>query len=334
MKRQKQKTKKKALKAQKIQKAKKSNKPKKSYRVRNWSEYNEALKQRGSLDVWIDENVQEEWHAEPTGKRGAQPLYSDLAITSTLQFGIVFHQRLRQTEGLVKSLFRLMGINLEVPDYSTLSRRGESIRVSLPKEDKEKVVILIDSSGLKVYGEGEWKVRQHGYSKRRTWRKIHLAVTPEGEIRATELTENSISDDEAASKLLSQEESRIEGIVGDGAYDKKKVYDSCIGRGIPTILIPPRKDAKIWQHGNSNAEPHPRDENLRHMRSTSRKRWKEVVKYHVRSLVENTIFRLKSIFGDKLYARILDLQRTEVTIKAAILNRMMKLGMPESYAIA
>lgn len=227
-----------------------------------------------------------------------------------------------------------MDMPLEVPDYSTLSRRGETVRVSLPKEGKENLVLILDSSGLKVYGEGEGKGRQHGYSRRRMWRKIHLAITPDGEVRAVELTENSIRDDEAAIKLLKREESRIDTFVGDGAYDKRKVYDSCMRREIPTILIPPGKNAKIWQHGNSSAKPHPRDENLRDIRNTSRRRWKEVVKYHIRSLVESTIFRLKSIFGDKLHARKLGQQKTEVGIKAAILNRMMKLGMPESYAVA
>lgn len=317
-----------------MKRAKKSNKPKRRYRLRNWSEYNEALKQRWALEVWIDEGIQEKWYAEPTGKIGAQPVYSNLAITPILQLGAVFHQRLHQTEGLVKSRFQLMNIPLKVPDYSTLCRRGERVRVSLSKEDQGNVVLILDNSGLKVYGEGEWKVRQHGYSKRRTWRKIHLAITPDGEVRAVELTQNSISDDEAVGKLLNQEKSRIDGLIGDGAYDKRKVYDMCIRREIPRILIPPGKNAKIWQHGNCSAKPHPRDENLRGIRTTSRKRWKERVKYHIRSLVESTIFRFKSIFGDKLHARKLGQQKMEVGIKVAILNLMTRLGMPQSYAVA
>lgn len=98
----------------------------------------------------------------------------------------------------------------------------------------------------------EGKVRQHGYSKRRTWRKIHLAITPDGKVRAVEPTQNSISDDEAAIKLLEQEKSRVDVFVGNGAYDKRKVYDSCMRREIPGILIPPGKNARIWQHGNSS----------------------------------------------------------------------------------
>ena len=143
-------------------------KTKAKYKIRNWKEYNESLVQRGALDVYIDEFALEDWRAKPNGKRGAQPRYSDLAIQLTLQFGKVFHQKLRQTEGLVKSLFKLMNIGLEVPDHSTLSRRIENITINLPKSKREKVILVADSSGLKVYGEGEWKVRKHGWSKHRT----------------------------------------------------------------------------------------------------------------------------------------------------------------------
>ncbi|MCF6158077.1 MAG: IS5 family transposase [wastewater metagenome] len=193
MKQQKLKPKKKSLKDKKIKKSQKSNKCKKLCRVRNWSGYNEKLKQRGSLDIWIDESIQGKWYAKPTGKRGAQPLYSDLAILSTLQFGMVFYQRLRQTEGFVKSLFSLMDIPLEVPDYSTLSRRGEMVKVPFPKESKEKLVLILDSCGLRVYRESKWKVRQQGYTRQRMWRKVHLEITPDGEVKAEELTQKQHS---------------------------------------------------------------------------------------------------------------------------------------------
>lgn len=313
--------------------AKKKKKNKKKYKIRNWHEYNESLKQRGALDVWIEESVIENWYAKPNNKRGAQPIYTDLAVQITLQFGKVFSQRLRQTEGLVNSVFRVMEIELDVPNFSTLSRRGGTMEVKLPKDQKEKVILVGDSSGLKVYGEGEWKVRKHGWSKHRTWRKMHLMITPDGEIREAELTENNISDDEIAVELLNREEAEIEGFIGDGAFDTKKVYDKCVEKEISNILIPPQINAKIWQHGNCKAPPHPRDENLRQIRKTSRKKWKEDVKFHVRSLSETAIFRFKTIFGDRLDARNFNQQRNEFLIKASILNKMMKFGMPDSYAV-
>ncbi len=310
-------------------------KKRKKYRVRNWHDYNEALKQRGSLIVWLDKSAlkEERWYARPSGKKGAQPVYADLAVTVTLQFGKVFRQKLRQTEGLVRSLFALMGILLKVPTFSTLSRRGGTVKVALPRDEKENITIIVDSTGLKVFGEGEWKVRKHGYGKHRTWRKFHVAVTPDGEVRATELTENSVGDSETVPALLAQEESTIDAFAGDGAFDTRTIYDLCQEWNVSRILIPPQKNAKIWSHGNSHAPPHPRDEHLRAIRRTSRERWKEDVGYHVRSLIETFMFRYKTVFGDRLDARNMPQQKTEILIKSSILNQMLKLGMPDSYAV-
>jgi len=319
----------------KTKNSKKNNKSsKKKYKVRNWSEYNKALENRGRLQVWIDEYTLENWEALPTGKPGAQPVYSDLAVEITLQFGQVFSQKLRQTVGLVRSVFELMGIDKEVPGYSTLSRRGDSLSVDLPKNhNQDGLVLIADSSGLKVYGEGEWKVRKHGYSKHRTWRKMHLIVTPDGEIRQAELTGNNISDDSVAVELLNQEDADIEAFSGDGAYDTRKMYDKCQEKNIDRILIPPQKNAKIWQHGNFKSPPHKRDENLRQIRKTTREKWKEESGYHIRSLSETAMFRFKTVFGGELNARKFKRQRTEFMIKVSILNKMTQMGMPDSYAV-
>jgi len=209
------------------------NNNKKKHKVRNWREYNEMLVNRGRLDVWIEESVLEDWYAKPTGKQGAQPKYSDLSIQLVLQFGKVFHQKLRQTEGLVRSIFNLMNIDLDVPDHTTIGRRGGSIEVKLPKDTKENITVIVDSSGLKVYGEGEWKVRKHGYSKRRTWRKFHLGIDPQdGEIRAVEVTENNVSDSEVAPALLDQEEVDIEAFAGDVKRARMARTDKLLSLGI------------------------------------------------------------------------------------------------------
>ncbi|MCI0556019.1 MAG: IS5 family transposase, partial [Anaerolineae bacterium] len=142
----------------------------------------------------------------------------------------------------------------------------------------------MDSTGLKIYGEGEWKVRQHGISKRRTWRKLHLGANPDdGEIQAVILTENSLSDDQALEVLLDQTEQEIAKFIADGAYDKRKVYD-CLNVHSPkvAILIPPRKNARIWKHGNTQTERLKRDENLRSIRKHGRKAWKQNSGYHQR----------------------------------------------------
>lgn len=307
---------------------------KNKYKLKNWPEYNEALKQRGSMELWINDEVIEKWPAEPSGRPGNQTAYSDFAIQIIIQLGKVFRQKLRQTEGLLEYVFKLMNIKLAVPDYTTMSRRAGKLNILLAKKvvgKNEKKIIVIDSTGLKVYGEGEWKIRMHGKAKKRTWRKAHLAVTPEGEIRAAELTENNIADCEVIDNILGQENGKIDTLAGDGGYDKEIVYRVCRNRGIANILIPPQKNAKIKRHGNLKCEPHQRDENLRRIRKVGRRQWKTDSGYHVRSLAETAMFRFKTILGDKLNARKFQNQVTEFLISCNILNKMASLGMPDSY---
>ena len=222
-----------------------------------------------------------------------------------------------------------------MPDYTTLCKRSPELAVSLStSKTNEAKHIVVDSTGLKIYGEGEWKVRQHGYSKRRTWRKLHLSVDEAThEIQALALTEASVDDAEAGRQLLADTPGEIEQVSGDGSYDKGKFYDACTVRRVKRIAIPPRRDAKIWQHGNRKNPPLPRDQNLRRIRQVGRKRWKQEVGYHRRSLAETAVFRFKIIFGNTMSARTLPRQITEARIKGAALNRMTQLGMPDSYRV-
>ena len=309
------------------------NKQKKIYRVRNWKTYNEALKQRGSLEFWVSDVVRAQWYATPMGTPGAPTIYSAVAIEAALTIRRLFHLPLRQTEGFVTSLFHQMNLKLSAPNYTTLSRRGRFLLVKLPKRKQKKTIVVIDSSGVKVYGEGEWKVRQHGVGKRRKWKKIHIGIDADGEIRMGKVTDATTSDASVTESLLSQEAATITAAFMDGAYDKRQVYDACKKRNIPRIAIPPRHDAKIWQHGNTKAPVHPRDANLRHIRQRGRAHWKAASGYHQRSLVENTMFRYKTILGDKVMSREDSCQRTELELGFSILNRMFQLGMPDSYAV-
>lgn len=310
--------------------------PKPLYRVQNWTAYENALVQRGSITFWLSDDVEQIWIYNGEKQRGSQFDYSDKAIEIMLTIKEVFHLTNRQTEGFVRSVFAMQNIRLPVPDHSTLSKRGKTLRVRLPKQSSGSLNLVLDSTGLKIYGEGEWKVRKHGYSKRRTWRKIHLGGNPEtGEIVAAVLTENSVSDDAVVAELLAQIEEDLRSCAADGAYDKRKVYDALHEHSPDAdVLIPPRRNAHIWQHGNSKAERHRRDENLRYIRKHGRKQWKEDSGYHIRSLVETSMFRLKTIFGDRLSARLLETQITQALIRCLALNKMTRLGMPESYPVA
>jgi hypothetical protein len=284
----------------------------------------------------MSEEAIEKWKAEGPKQRGGQKEYSDLAIETALTMKEVFHLSNRGTEGLIGSVFQLMGIDLSVPDHTTLSRRGKDLAVRLPKQKKVVRHLVVDSTGLKLYGEGEWKMRKHGKSKRRIWRKIHLSVDSEnGEIQAGALSEAGMSDAEALTSMLEEIDQPIENFSGDGAYDKRSVYDD-IQKHSPDcrIHIPPRKNARIWQHGNCKAPPHPRDENLRYIRRYGRPAWKRDSNYHKRSLAETTMFRMKTIFDDHLSSRLLSTQRTQALIRCRALNIMTNLGMPESYKVA
>jgi hypothetical protein len=310
--------------------------PKALYRVKNWSEYDKALVQRGSITFWLSNDFEKTWMYVGEKQRGSQFDYTDQAILVMLTVKEVFHLTNRGVEGFVRSLFRMMKIDLPVPDHSTLSKRGKDLKVKLPKKTNQSLNIVMDSTGLKIYGEGEWKVRMHGVSKRRTWRKLHIGANPDdGEIQAVILTEHSVSDDATVEVLLEQIEQEIINFGADGAYDKRKVYDSLNAHSPDVnILIPPRKNARIWKHGNTKAERLKRDENLRAIRKDGRKEWKKNSGYHVRSLAETTMFRLKTIFGDGLSTRLLETQTTQALVRCVALNKMTHLGMPQSYKVA
>lgn len=302
------------------------------YRISNWSEYNTALKNRGSLTFWVDDEVLAGWlNEKKSGKRGASAIYSDLAIATMSTLGSVMKLAGRQTEGFVESLLRLMGVELSVPDHSTVSRRLGKLSVSLPViEGAGARHVVVDSTGVKVYGEGEWKVRQHGYSKRRTWRKLHLGVDEgTGEILAAVVSTNNVSDGEAFGDILDGVEGEIETVSADGAYDKRKCYDKIEQRGAQAN-IPPREDAQYWEKEGAT---HARNQNLKQIEELGRTDWKQQSGYHRRSLAETMMFRFKSIFGNTCSRRTFNNQAAELLLACAALNRMTHLGMPDSYAL-
>ena len=311
------------------------------YRVKNWSSYNRALVARGSLTVWIDDCLWGQWYDQRPSQRGAQFIYSDPTIAWMLTMRVLFGLPLRQTQGLIQSLLDLMQLALVAPDYSTLSRRQGALRVMLPKKQPDSLErpmhLVVDSTGLKVYGEGEWKVRQHGWTKRRTWRKLHVGVNEAtGEVVAQTLTSHRIDDASQIAPLLTQVDEAVGVVGGDGAYDKQKVFDALATRssGPPMVpLIALRKDAIIQQHGNCKAPPLARDEILRAIRRKGRKGWKQASGYHRRSLAETQIYRYKQLIGGKLKARSWVNQQVESRLGCAILNRMIHLGKPESYRV-
>ena len=305
------------------------------YKVKNWSAYNQSLKKRGSLRFWLPDDIESKWYYQGKKRRGGQPRFSDFCIEVCCIIRKIYRLPYRQTEGLLQSILVMSGIDLKVPDASVICRRSKRLKIKLGgKIRKHSIDLVMDSTGLKVYGEGEWKVRIHGRCKHRTWRKIHLAADPRtGLIQAGQMTTNSISDGQMVKPLLKQLRTKVEKLAADGAYDQHKVYDE-LKRLKIYPLIPPKKNARILKHKNSRGRTVPRDRNLRLIRSLGRKEWKKQSGYHKRSLVENIMYRYKTILGDKLQARDPLRQNVEAMICCKILNKMNLAGMPISYKIA
>lgn len=271
------------------------------YKTTNWHSYNQALRQRGSLTVWFDPSMQ--WEAAPSGRRGRQQAYSDAAIQACLTIKVLLGLPLRQTTGFVASLLELSGLGWAVPDFSTLSRRQKTLDVTIPyRGSKGAIHLLVDSTGIKVEGEGEWHARKHGGSKRRVWRKIHLGIDEETlEIRAVEVTSSNVGDAPMLPNLLAQISANedIATVTADGAYDTRACHDAIAARGAAAI-IPPRRNARPWKPDTAGARA--RNEILRASKHLGRALWRNWSGYHRRSRVETKMNCVK-LLGQRLMSR-------------------------------
>src|ERR671916_297845 len=199
--------------------------PQARYRVRNWREYEAGLQRRGDLTLWLDEDALTGWQAPRRTTPGGQARYSDAAIELVLMLRLVFHLALRQAEGLAASVLRLLGHELRVPDHTTLSRRSRGFAGRRPETVPHGPMhLVVDSTGLKLFGRGEWDEERHGRA-RRSWRKLHIAVDAgTGEIVAGALTDNGADDAGQVPALLEQVEGEVASVTAGGAYDGEPVY--------------------------------------------------------------------------------------------------------------
>jgi len=305
--------------------------PTPTYKTTNWPVYNDALKRRGSLTIWFDPEMC--WDAVPTGKRGRQPTYSDAAVQTCLTMKVLFGMALRQTTGFVDSLLRLVGLDWTVPDFSTLSRRQKTLAVNIPYRGSQGPLhLLVDSTGIKVEGEGEWHARKHGGPKRRVWRKIHLGIDEETlEVRAVEITGSHIGDAPVLPDLLGQipPNEEIGSVTADGAYDTRNCHDAIADRGAHAV-IPPRKNARPWKPATEGAIA--RNEALRASTYLGRAIWRNWSRYHRRSRAETKMHCMK-LLGQRLMARDFDRQVAEVQVRIAIMNGYTALGIPVTKTV-
>lgn len=307
------------------------------YRVTNWGNYNKSLVGRGDITIWIEEQAVGNWYYEGPDQQGAQYLYSDECIECLLQLKAVFKLPYRQLQGFAISLIKIMGLEIEIPSYTQICRRAEGLEIDIEvPRSKAPIYLVIDSTGLKVYGEGEWETRKHGIGKRRTWRKLHLGVDEKtGLVHAQILTGNGkgAGDAQQVEEMLGQVESPIDKFSGDGAYDTYEIWELLKERGIEGI-IPPQENAIYWVDEFDGLLDLGRNKILEKIEEIGRAEWKKNSCYHRRSLSETAMMRFKIIFGPTLYSRIFEKQKTEAAVKVKCLNKMTGIGMPNSKKIA
>ena len=310
--------------------------PRPKRRVTNWAEYNEALRQRGSLTAWFTDDAIAAWKAAPRTTPGGQPHYSDLAITTALTLRAVFHLAAapdRGTDRLGPPAARPRPAGARL--FSTLSRRAQSLELpAQPRATGGAIHLLVDSSGLKLGGPGEWLVEKHGTSKRRSWRKLHIgfdAVT--GRIVASILTDRDVDDASQVGPLLDQIAEPVELFMGDGGYDRTGVYTALDERHPDAkVIVPPRADAVL--SATADTEPTQRDRHIQAIAGKGRMAWQRDSGYNERARVEGQFARWKQVIGDGLRFHSDEARATEVAIAAQVLNRMLDLGRPNSVRVA
>lgn len=302
------------------------------YRTTNWKSYNEALKRRGSLLVWLDKDMV--WLAPKAGRMGRPPVFSDAAIQFCLMVKVLFGLPLRQTTGMVSSILQMTGLDWPVPDFSTLSRRQKTITVEISsRRTAGPLNLLVDSTGIKFLGDGEWLARKHGTHRRRQYRKVHIAMdTGSGDILAVEFTSSREGDSPVLPDLLDQipPDHEIGTVTGDGAFDTRRCHAAIHARGAAAV-IPIRKNGRFWKEDCPAARA--RNDILRTTRRVGRAIWKRWSGYHVRSRVEARMRGLKS-FGERIASRDPDRQTAEIHIRIALMNRFNALGQAEIEHVA
>lgn len=312
---------------------------KKAYRVRNWKDYNKSLVQRGSLTFWFSKEIISSWKNREKNSHGNKK-YSDMVILCGLTLRQLFRLPLRPTEGMMKSLIQLIKLPFDAPTYSTLCRRGKGLKINLHiKKTSKARHVLVDSTGVQVIGEGQWKKLSHGESRCQVWRKLHIAMDANDQmILSATMTESVRLDSNYLPKLIDQIEGPIQKIIGDGAYDKKTCYQKAYQRNARPIF-PPQHDACI-QRNKYKKDPAlgARDQAILSIgrgidRPGRLKAWKKRNGYHRRSLVETMMFRMKTIFGDQMRSRTFENQQTDLLIRCYVMNRINSLGLPKSEAI-
>lgn len=308
------------------------------YKPRSWSTYNKSLVERGNLTIWLTPEAVKGWLSKRRSgvQGGREEKFADVAILALMFLKSLYRMPYRMLEGFAKSLLQLMHVDLPIPHFTRICKRSKKLELPPTTSGKRVTDLVIDGSGIKVYGEGEWKVEQHGREKKKKWKKIHVAIDPETqELILTDVTDKDKHDSTMLPPFLSRLRGRLGRVFGDGAYDTRACYKAIMERG-GQPLIPPRKTARLWQ----GTDPWV----LWRNRAVLERRglgldaeglslWKKLRGYGMRSLVETFFSRFKRTFGDRAYSKSDQGISMEVSLKCEILNRLARLGLPESVPV-
>ncbi|CAO3359467.1 hypothetical protein [Azospirillum palustre] len=299
----------------------------------NPAEYDAALRRRGSLTIWFTDAAIAAWRAAPRSTPSGQACYSDLAITTALTLRAVFRLALRQTEGLIGSILQLLGLDLPVPDHTTLGRRARTMVLPARRPTGGAIHLLVDSTGLKLCDPSEWLIEKHGTRKRRSWRKLHIGMdAASGRIVAAALTDRAVNDAAQVGPLLDQVADPIAALLGDGAYDCLGVYAEMHARHPEAaVVVPPRVGAVLSD--TAGTAPTQCDRHLQQIAETGRLNWQHDSRCNLRALVEAQIGRFKRVIGDALRSHTDAAQTTEIAVAVEVLNRMLDFGRPKSLRV-
>lgn len=300
------------------------------FKVTNWSEYNNYLRNRGRIDFMIAADLSEGWYEDHDRgrKRGGQRIYSDKAIIMCLQNRCLFNLKLRQTQGFIDWIYKMAGLPLSCPDYTTLSKRGRELELEglLKRQDREFNYICIDSTGIQTHTGNEWLENKHGKSyERRTWKKFHIITGDDGIIVANSVTECNKDDRSQVQKLIEGIETKE--LLGDPGYDSENIYQLLRARGIKPTIRPPN-------HRVSKEVKTERQQSATYQQAKGYHAWRNKNNYGRRESVENTFFRFKNAFGSKFLSRDENNMKNEMTIKCQLLNKMFEIGKPISVRVA
>jgi hypothetical protein len=303
------------------------------HKIKNWSFYNRALKNRGRLDFMISEDLSDGWYEDniDNKKRGRQKEYSNLAIEHFLMIRCLFGLRLRQAEGFINYLFEISGLEIKSPDYSTVSKRGKQLGLSmdLPEDTEDFDHVCMDSTGIQTYTGNEWLENKHGKQyKRRTWKKLHIVVDNQGRILANSTTEHTSDDRCQIGHLLKN--IKTKEFLGDPGYDGESVYQLLKLKGIKPTIRPPNNTQVIEFTGTKTT----REEAVDYQQTNGYQAWRVKNKYGRREKVENTFFRFKRSFGSEFLSRNDKNMKQEMTIKCKLLNKMLEISRPISVRVA